>query len=72
MLGRASDAALSSDPARLPDLLADVVTEAHRNTLLYSNDYIQRMLRAPHDLSKLSYYSKLVSGVITSKVFPTV
>ncbi|XP_043201332.1 probable nuclear hormone receptor HR3 isoform X2 [Amphibalanus amphitrite] len=47
------------DPSRLPELLAKSVTDAHRNTLRYSSDYIQKMLRKPHDLEKLSYYSKL-------------
>ncbi|XP_043201336.1 probable nuclear hormone receptor HR3 isoform X4 [Amphibalanus amphitrite] len=49
----------NSDPSRLPELLAKSVTDAHRNTLRYSSDYIQKMLRKPHDLEKLSYYSKL-------------
>ena len=58
--GRWCDVLLSADPSRLPELLANSVTDAHRNTLRYSSDYIQKMLREPHDLGKLSYYTKLV------------
>ena len=59
---RRCDAVLSTDPSRLPELLAKSVTDAHRNTLRCPSDYIQKMLRKPHDLGKLSYYSKLVGG----------
>lgn len=49
----------NSEESRVSDLLAETVTDAHRNTLLCSAEHIQQMLRKPHDLSKLSYYRQL-------------
>ncbi|XP_043201615.1 probable nuclear hormone receptor HR3 isoform X2 [Amphibalanus amphitrite] len=47
------------DPSRISDLLAETVTDFHRSTLLYSDEYIQDMLRRPQDLSKIACFSKL-------------
>ncbi|XP_043201618.1 probable nuclear hormone receptor HR3 isoform X5 [Amphibalanus amphitrite] len=49
----------NSDPSRISDLLAETVTDFHRSTLLYSDEYIQDMLRRPQDLSKIACFSKL-------------
>lgn len=49
----------NSDPSRISDLLAETITDFHRSTLLFSDEYIQDMMRKPQDLSKISYFSKL-------------